>query len=226
MHMRQQRGGRNVSSKNDMRNRIKDVATEMLIRHGYLGLRFQQIADVLNITRGNIHYHFGNKRSITDEVIADYITETLDEFQKIWLDPDLSLGDKINGTMMFNRRRYLRFNPGGKTVHAWSLVARMRLERDILSTTARKKLDDFVVRLEQLMTSGVRMAVENGELRADAPVEQIAYQIVTICNSSDPITRDAGSFDRLVQLYTGFLNIIEHGYGMRGARSKRKGRAR
>jgi AcrR family transcriptional regulator len=192
----------------------------MLIRHGYLGLRFQQIADALEITRGNVHYHFGNKRSIADEVIADYIAETLGVFQKIWLDPDLTLGEKINGTMLSNRRRYLRFNPTGKTVHAWSLIARMRLERDILSAPAKKTLNNFVLQLDELMTGGVRLAIKNGELREDAPVEQIAFQIVTICNSSDPITRDAGSFDRLVQLYSGFYDIITDAYGMGGPRTK------
>jgi TetR/AcrR family transcriptional regulator, transcriptional repressor for nem operon len=207
-----ERNGR--TERTDMRARIKEVATEMLIRHGYLGLRFQQIADALSITRGNVHYHFGNKRAIADEVIADYIGETLDVFQKIWMDPELALGEKIHGTMMSNRRRYLRFNPDGKTVNAWSLIARMRLERDTLSVASNKKLDYFLARLEELMTEGVRLAVKNGELRDDAPVQQIAYHIVTICNSSDPITRDAGSFDRLVQLYTGFHDIVEQAFGI------------
>ena len=151
-----------MTTKNEMRSRIKEVATEMLIRHGYLGLRFQQIADALEITRGNVHYHFGNKRSIADEVIADYIAETLSVFQKIWLDPDISLGEKINGTMLSNRRRYLRFNPTGKTVHAWSLIARMRLERDILSAPAKKTLNNFVAQLDELMTGGVRLAIRTG----------------------------------------------------------------
>lgn len=198
-----------------MRDKIKEVATEMLTRHGCRGLRFQQIADALNITRGNVHYHFGNKRSLTDEVVADYAKDLLFRLGKIWSDPHLTLGEKIRGTMQSNRERYLKFNPTGKTANAWSLIARMRLERDVLSDVSRKLLNDFNAQLERLITEGVRMSVANGELRADAPVDQIAFQIVTLCSSSDPITQDAGTFERLVQLYQGFFDIIEHAYGIR-----------
>jgi hypothetical protein len=91
----------------------------------------------------------------------------------------------------------------------------MRLERDILSDDAKKTLDDFVAQLQRMITEGVRLAVTNGELRSDTPVESIAYQIVTICNSSDPITRDAGSFERLAQLYGSLYDIVERAFGTR-----------
>jgi TetR/AcrR family transcriptional repressor of nem operon len=198
-----------------MRDQIKEVATEMLIRHGYLGLRFQQIAEALEITRGNVHYHFGTKEALTDECVVDYTTTTIGIFRNIWLNQDIRLEDKINQTMLSNYRRYLKFNPTETTVHPWSLIARMRSERNLLSKKSLGALNEFSAQLENLITEGVRCSVKNGELREDSPVNQIALQIVLLCNSADPIIQDAGTFDRLAQLYRGFLNIIEHAYGIR-----------
>jgi TetR/AcrR family transcriptional regulator, transcriptional repressor for nem operon len=45
-------------------------------------------------------------------------------------------------------------------------------------------------------------------------VEDIALQLVAIVNSADPITQDAGSFDRLETLYRGLTRIVLHAYGL------------
>ena len=44
-----------------MRDRVKELALEFLIKHGYRGVSFGDLADALETTRANIHYHFGNK---------------------------------------------------------------------------------------------------------------------------------------------------------------------
>ena len=48
------------------RERIKEVAAELLIMHGVRGLRFSEIAARLGITRANIHHHFGTKKKLVD----------------------------------------------------------------------------------------------------------------------------------------------------------------
>ena len=58
-----------------MRERIKQVAAELLIKHGYRGLSFRQISDLLNTTRANLHYHFGSKDGLVEEVLEDMQTE-------------------------------------------------------------------------------------------------------------------------------------------------------
>ena len=54
-----------------MRNSIKAVATELLIKNGFHGTSFRNIADRLEITTTNIHYHFGNKEKLVEEVTRD-----------------------------------------------------------------------------------------------------------------------------------------------------------
>jgi hypothetical protein len=89
----------------------------------------------------------------------------------------------------------------------------MRLERDLLTDKSREALADYRRSVEEYVTIGVSRAVDARELRRAAPVKDITAQLVTIIDTADPITRDAGRFDRLRQVYSAFGRIIEDAYG-------------
>jgi AcrR family transcriptional regulator len=199
----------------NIREQIKRVSAELLIRKGYRGFGFQQVSDKLNISRTAVHYHFGSKRDLVEEVTIDYTTATLRAFEEIWINPNLDLQTKIRNSMQLNRSRYRYFNAAGRTGNSWSLIARMRIDRELLSRNARNALTDFGKKLAQSMRSGVEIAVHKGELRPDAPVEHITLMLVSIANSAGPITQDAGNFERLEQLYLGFGQLLDHAYGQK-----------
>jgi TetR/AcrR family transcriptional regulator, transcriptional repressor for nem operon len=197
-----------------MRERIKSVTAELLVRHGHRGLRFGDVAASLGTTRANIHYHFGTKQRLIEEVIDDYLRETVARFRAIWMADGASLEERIAGTMAFNRERHARFNPpGAGGGRPWSLIARMRLERDLLSPRTNAGLTAFGAELDTMITEAVRRAKERGELAADAPVRDIALQLVCIANSAGSITLDTGSFEPLEHLYLGFARIVAQAYG-------------
>ena len=201
-----------------MRDRIKALTVELLVRHGCRGLRFADIADALGTTRATVHYHFGNKERLIEEVVEDYVAGTLERFRRTWESPGPTLVERIHATIAFNRERYLRFNGAvGGAGRAWSLIARMRLERDLLSPSAKVALERFGTELEAMVMTAVASAKQAGELSAEAPVEDIARQLVAIANSSGSITVDAGTFDVLEHLYLGFARIVEHAYGHKAA---------
>src|SRR5690348_11389743 len=94
----------------DMRQRIKSLAAKLLNKHGCRGVSFGDIADRLSTTRANIHYHFGNKNSLVEEVTDEYVTATLAKFRSIWTDTETPLTLKLDATIAFNRLRYDEFN--------------------------------------------------------------------------------------------------------------------
>ena len=196
-----------------MREQIKDVAAEMLIRHGVRGLRFGDIADRLHITRANIHYHFGTKRNLVEEVVRDYVAQALEEIGTIWKDPLLAYQEKARRTMEFNRARYAKYNPDGQTGRSWSLISRMRLEADQVTKPTRDALKSFTTAIEAFIEAAVETAVRQGELAPGAPRTDIAVQLIAIVDSAGSITQDGGSFERLERLYTAYLHIIDHAYG-------------
>jgi AcrR family transcriptional regulator len=199
-----------------MRNEIKTVTTELLIRHGYQGFRFKDVAEVLGTTRANIHYYFGSKANLCEEVIVDYVAETTQKWTENWKSKK-RFSEKIAGMMESNRQRYLQYNPTGKTAHPWSLIGRMRMERDMIGPRAQSVLTDFGINLHKLIITGIEMAVKNKEYDKKIPKEDVVLQLVAIANSAGPITQDGGNFDRLEQLYLSFSHIIEDAYGSKKA---------
>lgn len=196
-----------------MRNRIKKVAVELLIKHGYRGLRFGDIATRLGITRANVHYHFGTKQRLVEEVIDGYCAETLACYRPIWLDERNSFQDKIRTCIEFNRARYRRFNRRGERGKPWSLITRMRGEREVLSRRTNAALHDFGIEIDRYITGAIEQAKASGELGPEAPVRDLALQLACIVNSAASITRDTGGFEELEQVYEAFARLIHHAYG-------------
>lgn len=195
-----------------MRDRIKAVATDLLIRHGYRGMSFGDIAPVLETTRANIHYHFGNKQKLLEEVLEDYVDNASAHFRRIWTDESRSFEEKVEATIAFNRKRYAKFNTGRTRGRPWSLIARMRNDNNVIGEYANKALNRFARELSTYITEATAAAVRGGEFKADAPVEDIAVLLVSIANSAGPITQDAGNFERLAELYRAFLRTVEAAY--------------
>lgn len=195
-----------------MRDAIKIVATELLIRHGYHGTSFRNIADQLDTTTTNIHYHFGNKEKLVEEVLRDYVNSTVARHQDIWLNPETTLHQKLMQIAEFNYQRYKAFNKDRSGSRPWSLIGRLRLDGEILGADAREYLSFFTVRVHDSITVAVKNAHRRGELRPDAPLDDISFLLVNIVNSSSVFTQDAGSFERLEQFFEAFSRVVLSAY--------------
>lgn len=200
-----------------MRARIKSLALDLLIQHGYRGVSFGDMAKALRTTRANIHYHFGNKQNLVQEVLEDYVEATLAALREVWTTPGLTLACKIEAMVEFSRKRYAKYNPPGKKGRPWSLIARMRQDSDALTPKCRAALRRFGKELYDCIVVAIEDAKTRHEFAASMPVEDIALQLVSIANSAGPITQDAGDFDRLEQLYAAFARIMTQAFGQGGA---------
>lgn len=195
-----------------MRDSIKSVATELLIKDGFHGTSFRNIADRLDITTTNIHYHFGNKEKLVEEVTQDYVGSTYARHRQIWENPDAPLTRKLEEVLAFNRMRYKAYNKGRKNGQSWSLIGRLRLDANVLSPATRDSLASFTTLVHGSIRIAVETARSRGELRDDAPVDDIALLIVNIVNSSSVFTQDTGSFERLEEFFAAFSRVVLSAY--------------
>ena len=208
-----------------MRERIKSLALDLLIQHGYRGVSFGDLATALDTTRANIHYHFGHKQTLVEEVLVDYVEETIVAMESVWNDPEMSFVEKIEKNVEFSRQRYLKYNRPGKEGRPWSLIARMRQDSNVLTPKGHEVLQNFANDLHTHIVGAVVNAKRKKEFVAAMPVDDVALQLFSIANSAAPITQDSGNFERLEQLYVGFTRIITHAFGndrSRGTRPRRK----
>lgn len=205
----------------DMKLRIQAAAEELLVRRGVSGCTFAVIAEQLGITRANIHYHFGNKGDLIDQVIAQYLDLVTGRFRAIWEDETIDLATKFERTIQLNRDRYYHFNPRNEG-EGWSLITRMRGEEDALSPSSVAVLRRYSKDVAAAVTVGLKHSIKVGELKADAPVEEICVQLVNIVSCAGLTTRDALNFDRLDEVYRAFLKMLLAAYGS-DARTPAKG---
>jgi len=201
-----------ASGKSDMRRSIKQVAARLLTLHGFNGTSFRDIALELGITTTNIHYHFGNKHGLVDEVVADYVTEVEARHRAIWLDPGRTLAEKLQQLVEYNWERYQKMNKGRDGGNMWSLIGRLRLENQVLSDNARTSLSSFTASLHELIRAAVDEAWRRGELRESTPRHDLAFLILNIVNGSSVFTHGAGGFDRLELFFDAFSRVMLSAY--------------
>lgn len=200
-----------------MRDRIRHVAEELLVKHGYRGVSFRQISEILNTTRANLHYHFGSKDGLVEEVLEDYANRVLERYRDIWTDTRTTLRDKVEAVVRMSHERYKHYNPHSDAGEPWSLMIRLRSDSEAITPRMRAKLQEVTREFETLVRVGVRAAIQSGELAADAPQEQLVIQLVNIIHYAGSVTRDHGQFGRLANLWESTLSTIERAYGQRVA---------
>src|SRR6185295_9686526 len=52
-----------------MRQRILDLAEELLLSRGYEGFSYQDIADAIGIRKASIHHHFASKEDLGSAIV-------------------------------------------------------------------------------------------------------------------------------------------------------------
>lgn len=194
-----------------MRDAIKATALDLLIRHGYRGANFGDIAAALATTRANIHYHFGNKQGLVDEVLTDYVDATLVALSDIWSRKE-PFRAKVDTMIDYSRERHDRHNPAGIEGRPWSLISRLRQDSELLSAAGNETLARFSREMSGIFRDAVEKARERGEFGTGVPVEDVALHLATLADNAAPITIEAQSFERLERLYRGFADIVLAAY--------------
>ena len=200
-----------------MRDEIKRVATRLLMLRGYRGVSYGDIARELEITTTNIHYHFGPKARLVATVMHDYVEQVGGRFRRIWTAPEQALSAKVEATIAFNREAFTQLNPRGDEGNSWSLITRLSGEGEALDELMRERIITFRRDVQASAVAGMELAVASGELLPDAPCQQLGRLMASCFLYAVHITRDAGGFRGLFQHYTAQLDLIERGWGRRGA---------
>lgn len=196
-----------------VRQKIKAIATEMFIRHGYNGVTFLDIGKKLGINHSLVHYHFGTKAQLAEEVLRDFSAVGISDNQAIWAHPEKSLFEKFVEARDRMYRRFLLFNPSGKMQHPTGLVSRFSMDAESLTPQLRALVKDTQEELDQCVEAAVRIAIERGELERDTPVELIVLQISSILFVAGPTARYGWEFNRLDDHFRGALLTILMAFG-------------
>ena len=194
---------------------IEAVATELFIRNGYHGVSYLGIGKELGITHSNVHYYYRTKAALAEAVLRRVAKETLQATDAIWTNDKTSLVEKFIRMRDWTFQSYLRFNPAGKGGRPWGLLSRFSMEADALTTDMRQTIRSTLRKLEDEIRAAVEMAVAQGELVRNAPVEGVTLQISSVMYLTGQLTRHASGFSRLDQLLMWTIAGLLKAYGAR-----------
>jgi TetR/AcrR family transcriptional regulator, transcriptional repressor for nem operon len=204
------------------KEKIRAVTTDLLIKHGYRGTNFRLIAEKVGTTTTNIHYHFGGKESLIHDVVRGYVDQAIQRQAEIWRDQTLSLKQQLAAASESNKKRYARYNTRKNSNNPWSLIGRLRMETDVLSPNTAAILNQYTASLRTDIRAAVMRASALGELRPEAPLENITTLLTGLVNSSAAVALDAG-FEQLVALYSATSDVIFSAYATMGDRNAAPG---
>ncbi|WP_191058215.1 TetR/AcrR family transcriptional regulator [Geminicoccus harenae] len=208
-----------------MRDSILAVATELFTLNGFRGTSFADIAQILNITTTNIHYHFKNKQGLAAEALDRYAARVSEHFLRIWRDEQSSLAAKIEATIEFNRASYYRFNQEGQPGRVWSLLTRFAGDSEVVSDGIRQRIAQFRAEVLAAVEFALGLAVRQGELRAGLPQAELARMLSYAFAYAGEIARDSGGFAAVEANYRVLLDTLlrAHGSKPRAAVRRRAG---
>lgn len=197
------------------RERIKAIARDIYVLRGFDGFNFGEIAEAVPTTRANIHHHFGSKRALVDEIIADFAADAAARIEAVWGGPSLLQALDLQCADL--RRFYRRYNPNQGDRNSWSPLGRLRLDIARLGPAARQALERTDRLYDATLSAAVRRAVAAGELRAETPVDDVVRLLRVAIQSSAPMTQDTGSFDALDALFGALERTLIAAWGRRDA---------
>ncbi len=200
----------------NLQSRIEAIAARLFITHGYNGVSYLDIARELGISHSNIHYYFRTKPMLASAVLSSVASETVAAMEGVWAGREEGLFDKFVAMRGWAHEQYLQFNPGGKGGRLWGLLARFSMDADSLNDEMRRLIRATLRKIEEHIAAGIQATVDNGELRAGAPVDGITLQIASLISATGQVTRFAASFDRLDDLLRWTYEGIALAYGAPG----------
>ena len=92
-------------------DRIVEVAYQLFYQQGYEHTTFADIADIVQISRGNFYYHFKSKEEILDAVIKLRLANTCEMLER-WESSGENAGDRIEsfiGILIENQTKIMAF---------------------------------------------------------------------------------------------------------------------
>ncbi len=210
-------GRRRTAAGDPVRERIKAAAIDLFTRRGFHGVTFIDIGRSLGIPHSLVHYHFGSKPALAEEVLRDFSDKGMTELANIWENPDTSLLEKFTGGRNRLYQRFLQFNPDGIIAHAPGLVSRFSMEFETITPEMQRLVKQTHERTDRIILNALTIALDRNELRKDCPKHLLMLQIGSAFFVPGPIAHYGWSFERLDDLLRSIYVTIMGAFGESGA---------
>jgi len=204
--------GKTRPSKLPKKVQIKRAARYLITQRGIGGVSYGDIAKQAETTPANVHYHFGNKETLVNAVFQENFEAVEIVLRDIWLEPGPTLDERIMLLANYFQERFYEFNDDERGRRPWSMVARAQFEEYLLSPEIQHGIAEMSRRFEQYLAHAIKLAIGNGELRGNAPINDIVLLLTPLWYFSSLLTQHSG-LKKMMRHYAAVRKTLQAAYG-------------
>jgi TetR/AcrR family transcriptional repressor of nem operon len=180
--------------KTDTREKIIHLATDLIEEKGYSGFSYQDIADVLDIKKASIHYHFPAKEDLGLAVFNAFRGE-IDQYMEQTAFEKLSPAEKLAGYFQFHSECTLEGGDAPGTFVHVSCIGALTSEWNTLPETLRDKIEEFNRWHIKFISDILKEGIEKKEFIKVGNVEDQALMIIAATKGALLLAREKNSME-------------------------------
>ncbi|MCJ7874989.1 TetR/AcrR family transcriptional regulator [Phaeobacter sp. J2-8] len=184
------------------RQHILDTGRALVIKHGFGGVGIARLLTECNIPKGSFYYYFASKEAFGQALLADYVQDYLDRFDRLANGPGTAaekLGAFWSGWLA---------QAGAEGIATQCLVVKLGAEVADLSDAMRVILNDGITEFVQRIATLLRQGASEGSLpRFSDPVAtaQMLYAQWLGASILAKLSRSQTPLEQALQQTTGLL---------------------
>lgn len=162
----------------DTKERIMEAAHDVFLRRGTAGARMQEIADVADVNKALLHYHFDDKATLSEAVFLRAARGFLPRVLEV-LRSGSPVEEKVRRVVQIELDHLLEhpFVPG---YFLTEIHSRPERARSLMSAVAGEPAGEFVPEVVETLDRQLRDGASEGRLRAVEP-EQFVVNLIALC---------------------------------------------
>lgn len=186
------------------RRRILEAAFHEIHRHGYQGMRLDDVVAATGLTKGALYHHFPNKQAlgyaVVDEIIRDMILQT-------WLQPLATSDAPLEEIIRFSGD--IETALGGDIVTLGCPMNNLAQEMSPLDEGFRTRIDALYREWLGGFETALERARESGAIRADVDCGKVATFLLAAMSGCIGVAKNAQSSDQLRICGAGLVDYLE-----------------
>jgi TetR/AcrR family transcriptional repressor of nem operon len=180
-----------------MKDKILELAAQILRTGGYEALNFGTISEQLNISRANIHYHFKTKENLAIEAINQYMLNVEDKFEQL---RQRYQGDCRAILQALDDELWMKLSED--EYQGFCMCLNIATGQNWIPQTLKSRTIEHFEQLVKAFEQVMKDAQASGLIEEDASAEDLAREAMLVHFGTAqlamilPKEREAGSFSR------------------------------
>ena len=186
------------------RRSILEAAFHEIYRHGYQGMRLDDVVAATGLTKGALYHHFPNKQALGYAVVDEIIRDMIDQ---VWLQPLAASSDPLAEIIRFIG--HMESLLGGDIVTLGCPMNNLAQEMSPLDEGFRTRLDAVYQEWRAGIQSALERAQQSGDIRQDIDCAKTATFVLAAFSGCIGVAKNAQSSGQLQICGAGLVDYLE-----------------